>query len=103
MDPRPSGGGGSLRRLHRGKHPLAGLSREDFESRLRAALAGRVTEAWIFGSYVSGAFGPDSDIDLMLVTATDAPFQARAFAFEDLLDLGPRFDILSTPPRNSPA
>jgi predicted nucleotidyltransferase len=53
-----------------------------------------VSQAWIFGSYIAGGFGPESDIDLMLVVETDEPFQIRAFAFEDLVDLGPRFDIL---------
>lgn len=76
------------------RDPLAGYSREEFERRLAVALSGRVREAWFFGSYVSGNFGPDSDIDLMLVAETEAPFHTRAFAFEDLLDIGPRMDIL---------
>jgi predicted nucleotidyltransferase len=76
------------------RDPLAGLGRADFEARLRAALSGRVLEAWLFGSYVSGGFGPDSDVDLMLVRETDEPFVQRPFAFADLLDIGPRLDIL---------
>lgn len=76
------------------RDPLAGYTREEFERRLAVALSGRVKEAWVFGSYVSGNFGPDSDIDLMLVSETDAPFHTRAFAFDDLLDIGPRMDIL---------
>ena len=81
------------------RDPLAGLSRAEFERRLQAALSDRVNEAWFFGSYVAGNFGPDSDIDLMLVVETEAPFHTRAFAFEDLLDIGPRMDILVYTPQ----
>ena len=35
--------------------PLGGLSREQFEQRLREKLAGRVEQAWAFGSYAEGA------------------------------------------------
>ncbi len=76
------------------RDPLAGLSRTRFEDKLRTALSGRVSEAWLFGSYVSGEFGNDSDIDLILIAETDEPFQSRSFAFADLLDIGPRMDIL---------
>jgi predicted nucleotidyltransferase len=41
-----------------------------------------VSQAWIFGSYIAGGFGPESDIDLMLVVETDEPFQIRAFALK---------------------
>lgn len=74
--------------------PLAGLSREAFERRLRDALRGRVEEAWIFGSYAEGTFHSESDVDLFLVQATDLPFTRRPFAFADLLDIGPALDML---------
>ena len=76
------------------RDPLAGLSRADFESRLKYQLSGRVLEAWFFGSYVRGDFGPESDVDLILTTETDQPFHLRSFSFADLMDIGPRLDIL---------
>ncbi len=76
------------------RDPLAGLTRAEFEGRLRGALAGRVDMAWLFGSYVRGGFGADSDVDLILVLPTSASFPERSGEFADLLDLGPRLDIL---------
>jgi len=76
------------------RDPLAGLSREEFEENLRKLLRGRVDQIWVFGSYVSGDFGPQSDVDLILVCATSLPFPLRSREFVDLLDLGPRLDLL---------
>jgi predicted nucleotidyltransferase len=76
------------------RDPLFGMSRERFESRLGSALAGRAIEAFFFGSYGSPDFGPDSDIDIMIVARTDKGFLDRAFDYADLLDILPSMDIL---------
>lgn len=76
------------------RDPLLGRSPEEFERLLRERLEGRVREAWIFGSYGTGAFGPDSDVDLMLVVETDLPFLERALGFADVIDLVASMDLL---------
>jgi predicted nucleotidyltransferase len=76
------------------RDPLFGMSREGFEARLREAVAGRALEAYIFGSYSTEAFGPDSDIDLIIVVRTDKAFVDRASEYYDLLDIIPSMDIL---------
>ncbi len=76
------------------RDPLFGMSRERFEARLRAALSARAIEAYFFGSYATGAFGPDSDIDLIIVAGTDKAFVERASDYADLLDIVPSMDIL---------
>ena len=81
------------------RDPLDGLTRSEFESRLSKALEGRVEELWLFGSYVQGGFGPDSDIDVILVAPTEEPFPLRSQRFADLLDIGPRLDILVYTPQ----
>jgi predicted nucleotidyltransferase len=76
------------------RDPLFGMSRESFEARLSVALAGRAIEARFFGSYGTAEFGPDSDVDLMIVARTNKSFIERAFDYEDLLDILPSMDIL---------
>ena len=76
------------------RDPLAGLTREQFESELTAQLVGRVEQVWVFGSYASGQLGPQSDVDLILVCSTTLPFPIRSREFADLLDIGPRLDLL---------
>jgi uncharacterized protein len=76
------------------RDPLFGMSRERFEARLREALAGRAIEAYLFGSYGTESFGPDSDIDLIIVARTDKPFVQRSSDYADLLDIVPCMDIL---------
>jgi hypothetical protein len=70
------------------RDPLMGLSREQFESKLKAQLAHRVDQVWAFGSYASGQLGPQSDVDLILVCPTTLPFPIRSREFADLLDIG---------------
>ena len=53
-----------------------------------------VCGAWIFGSHATGSVGPDSDLDLIVVTPTDLPFTRRAGLFDDLFDLFPILDLL---------
>jgi predicted nucleotidyltransferase len=57
-------------------------------------LAGRVKEAFFFGSYGTSDFGRDSDIDIVLVVETVKPFLERALAFGDIMDLVPGTDLL---------
>jgi len=76
------------------RHPLGGLSREDFLAALRRRLEGRVIEAHVFGSVAAGTFTQESDVDLILVADSKAPFFERAQDFFDLHDLAPRLDLL---------
>lgn len=66
----------------------------DFIEKLCALLASRVEAAYIFGSYGTPKFGPESDIDLILVTKTDLPFVERPRLFKDLYQLHPNMDML---------
>lgn len=65
-----------------------------FEKRLSNKLFGRVSDAYFFGSYGSADFGPESDVDLILVAETDLPFVERPRLFRDLYDLFPNMDLL---------
>lgn len=66
----------------------------NFKRRLREKLRGRVSKAYLFGSFESDAFHSGSDIDLILVAETNAPFIERASQFNDLYNLYPQLDIL---------
>lgn len=66
----------------------------DFESQVCAMLANRVEAAYLFGSYGTSKFGPESDIDLILVTKTELPFVERPQLFNDLYQLYARLDLL---------
>ncbi|MEI6387932.1 MAG: nucleotidyltransferase domain-containing protein [Spirochaetota bacterium] len=80
------------------RDPLGGRTKDEFEAEMRRLLAGRVEEAWIFGSYNTESFGRDSDIDVFLITQTDGRFVERALGFQDLRDLVPDMDVfVSTP------
>jgi len=70
------------------------MTAERFVSALREKLAGRVEQAWLFGSWGTPAFGPDSDVDLMLVVETGKPFLERARDFFDVMDLALEMDLL---------
>jgi predicted nucleotidyltransferase len=76
------------------RDPLSGLSRKEFEDHLLSELEGRVDEVWLFGSYVTGQLGPDSDVDVILIVETQDSFPVRSQRFSNLLDIGPRLDIL---------
>ena len=71
----------------------------DFVKRAKRLLEGRVQAAYIFGSYLTSAFRPGSDVDLLLVKNTDVPFWERAREFDDLYDLYPRLDVLVYTPK----
>lgn len=76
------------------RDPLFGITREEFLAKLKALLQGRVDACWIFGSFFSDHFSKESDVDLILVKETDAPFLLRTREFEDLYEIGPALDIL---------
>jgi uncharacterized protein len=76
------------------REPLHGRTPSEFEAEVRRVLAGRVEAAYVFGSYGTPEFGPDSDIDMMLVVDTALPFLDRAMEFGDLLDIVPSMDLL---------
>jgi predicted nucleotidyltransferase len=81
------------------RDPLFGMSRDAFEQALKDSLRGRVEAAYFFGSYGTEAFGPGSDIDLILVSDTALPFTRRPAIFDDLYDLVPSLDLLVYTPR----
>ena len=74
--------------------PLAGYSKEGLINEIRSRLSGRVSELWIFGSFNTGGFNRDSDIDMIIVCPTVRPFNERVREFEDLYEIGPVLDIL---------
>jgi predicted nucleotidyltransferase len=74
--------------------PLNGMTREEFMDALRMRLKGRVDKAYIFGSFSTPHFRPDSDIDLILVGECPEPFYERSSRFTDLYDLYTPMDIL---------
>jgi predicted nucleotidyltransferase len=80
--------------LWKRRDPYYGLGAAGMEAALRERLRGRVEAAWFFGSHAAGAVKPDSDIDLILVAATDLPFTRRAAGFDDLYELVPALDLL---------
>lgn len=61
---------------------------------LAGRLAGRATEAWLFGSLARGDQGPDSDIDVIAVVDTELPFTRRQRLFDDLYAQFPALDLL---------
>jgi predicted nucleotidyltransferase len=76
------------------RDPLFGMSPESYRDWLKRTLEGRVKEAYLFGSFVTGPFTKFSDIDLLLITDTVRPFVERPLDFTDLLDAVPTTDIL---------
>lgn len=76
------------------RDPLFGWTATAFKEELRLRLTGRAQSAYLFGSFDTEQFGPNSDVDLIVVTDTQQPFMERQRAFWDLLDLGPTIDLL---------
>jgi len=73
---------------------FGGKTREEFLEALRQALTGRVSGAWVFGSVARGNEERTSDVDLVLVAATNRKFHERVTDYSDLFDLCPRLDLL---------
>ncbi|RME88675.1 MAG: nucleotidyltransferase domain-containing protein [Candidatus Hydrogenedentota bacterium] len=78
---------------------LRKLDKKELIQKLQTALKGRVISAWLFGSFATGEFHSQSDIDLILVTKTSAPFVERGKAFLDLTDIFPRIDMIVYTPQ----
>jgi len=76
------------------RDPLRGRMASEFEAALKGKLAGRVEQAWLFGSWGTPDFGHDSDVDLILVVNTDKPFLERARDYFDVMDLVLEMDLL---------
>jgi uncharacterized protein len=73
--------------------PRASL--EDLSARIRTCLdSTTVREAWVFGSYARGDADRYSDLDLLLVQSSDAPFVERGLAHAPLFELGVAIDLL---------
>jgi len=66
---------------------------------LREKLAGRVDKAYLFGSRAGERHHGGSDLDLIVVTASQLPFHHRRNDFEDLFDLVPALDLLVYTPQ----
>lgn len=66
------------------------------QTQLRAALVSHplVQEAFLFGSLADGTFGRNSDVDLILVAATDRPFLERFRDFGSLFEICSDLDLL---------
>ena len=62
----------------------------------RLAAAYRPVSIYLFGSAARGEAGPDSDYDLLVVVADDAPRERRgsAMAYQALLGTGVAADVL---------
>ena len=61
---------------------------------LEKLVAKGVVEAYLFGSFVRGTVNPWSDLDLVVIKATERPFVERPLEFDDLFELGIPVDIL---------
>ena len=76
------------------RDPLLGRTPDEFIQQLREKLYGRVSEAYIFGSFGSDRFNEYSDIDIILVMETDKPFLERPLEFSDIMDMALSMDLL---------
>jgi predicted nucleotidyltransferase len=68
--------------------------KRDLVRKLRRTLHGRVDAAYLFGSHARGDATLDSDIDLLLVRSTQAPWPDRFGPFSDLWDTFGAVDLL---------
>ena len=73
---------------------LLKLNPEELIFGLSEKLKGRCDQAFIFGSFATGEFHSESDIDIVIVKVTSLPFTQRPLEFTDLFDVFPRLDIL---------
>ena len=70
------------------------FERSNLVERLRSALDGRVTAAYLLGSYARGTAHGDSDIDLIIVAPTTRRWPQRAWDFADLVSTFGAADVL---------
>lgn len=88
--------------LHRSrpKISLLDFTKEQVLDFLRQRLAGhQIEEAFLFGSFATGEATAWSDVDLIVVKESSAPFVERPREFLHLFDLGVAFDILVYTPQ----
>ena len=78
---------------------IKGQTLKEFVSVLKDKLTNRVEQAYIFGSYAKNEARDDSDIDIILVVATNTPFFDRFKQFQDLWDITHGMDLLIYTPR----
>jgi predicted nucleotidyltransferase len=78
--------------------PLAPAERQAIEA-AAAALRARfpVTEIVLFGSKARGDSEPESDIDLLVLTARKLDWQEERTILHELFDIGMRFDVVFSP------
>ncbi len=78
---------------------LGEKSKEEFILRLQQLLQGKVTAAYVFGSFFSEDFHADSDLDLLIIAPTKRPFIERSRDYTFLFDLLCEFDVLVYTPQ----
>jgi len=61
---------------------------------LHSFLKAKADRAYLFGSFAQNLHEPQSDIDLIVVTATELPYFDRAQAFSEIYGIWPRIDLL---------
>lgn len=76
------------------RDPRGRMTFDEVERWLAQTLAGRCESAWLFGSWRTERFGPESDIDLMIVARTDEGFVERGMRYFDLRERLPAIGIL---------
>ena len=76
------------------KEPLGGMTKEEFIEKLKGALKNRVDECYIFGSFYTDKFSPNSDVDIILIKNTQESFLNRGKEFLDLYEIGSKIDLL---------
>jgi uncharacterized protein (UPF0332 family)/predicted nucleotidyltransferase len=78
--------------------PLAPAERQAIEA-ATAVLRARfpITEIVLFGSKARGDSDPESDIDLLVLTARQLDWQEQAKIVGELFDIGMRFDVVFSP------
>ena len=72
-------------------HEMAAVS--EYTLRLHEILGHELIGLWLFGSKVRGDWGPDSDIDFLLVLKSVLP-ETRWRVWELASDISPEYDIL---------
>jgi uncharacterized protein (UPF0332 family)/predicted nucleotidyltransferase len=78
--------------------PLAPAERQAIEAAAAALRASfPVTEIVLFGSKARGDSDPESDIDLLVLTARKLAWQEERTIIHELFDIGMRFDVVFSP------
>lgn len=79
---------------YRNRDPLFGLSPEALREALSKRLRQRAKAAYLFGSAARRQLSKDSDVDIIIIFDTKAPFTRRFEDFLDLKEILPSLDIL---------